>query len=109
MHAYFDDNDALFAHRRVYTLQEYLAKVPADKIPALRAMVEGGKPPADVEAWLKAQDAPFRAPADHAAGRTHPAEFAQAARRRCRTATGWSRRPATRCTSPTSPPARRRR
>ena len=61
MHAYFDDNDALFAHRRVYVLQEYLAKLPEDKIPALRAMVEGGKPPADVEAWLKAQGAAPRA------------------------------------------------
>ncbi len=61
MHAYFDDNDALFSHRRVYVLQEYLAKVPEDKIPVLRAMVEGGKPPADVEAWLKAQGATPRA------------------------------------------------
>ena len=66
---YFDDNDALFAHRRVYTLQEYLAKVPEDKIPALRALVEGGKPPADVEAWFKAQGAPFRGQQS-----THPAE-----------------------------------
>src|SRR6202012_920981 len=46
MHAYFDNNDALFSHRRVYVLQEYLARIPADKIPALRAMVEGGRPPA---------------------------------------------------------------
>ena len=60
IHAYFDDNDALFAHRRVYTLREYLAKVPEDKVPALRALVDGGKTPADVEAWFKAQGAPFR-------------------------------------------------
>ena len=61
IHAYFDNNDALFAHRRVYTLQEYLAKLPEDKIPALRALVDGGKSPADIEAWFKAQGAPFRA------------------------------------------------
>jgi EpsD family peptidyl-prolyl cis-trans isomerase len=69
MHAYFDNNDALFAHRRVYTLQEYLAKVPEDKVPELRALVEGGKPPAEIEAWFKAQNAPFRGQQS-----THPAE-----------------------------------
>jgi len=69
MHAYYDDNDALFANRRVYTLQEYLAKVPEDKIPELRALVEGGKSTAEIEAWFKAQNAPFRAQES-----THPAE-----------------------------------
>ena len=69
MHAYFDANDALFAHRRVYTLQEYLARVPVDKIPALAALVEGGKPIAEIEAWFKAQNAPFRGQES-----THPAE-----------------------------------
>ena len=69
MHAYFDANDALFANRRIYTLQEYLAKVPEDKIPALRALVDGGKSPADIEAWFKAQNTPFRGQQS-----THPAE-----------------------------------
>jgi EpsD family peptidyl-prolyl cis-trans isomerase len=69
MHAYFDANDALFSNRRVYTLQEYLAKVPEDRIPALRALVEGGKSTADVEAWFKAESAPFRGQKS-----THPAE-----------------------------------
>jgi EpsD family peptidyl-prolyl cis-trans isomerase len=69
MHAYFDNNDALFAHRRVYTLQEYLAKVPEDKVPELRALVEGGKTPAEIEAWFKSQNAPFRGQQS-----THPAE-----------------------------------
>ena len=61
IHAYFDGNDALFSRRRVYTLQEYLAQLPADKIPALRALVDSGKSPADIEAWFKAQGVPFRA------------------------------------------------
>ena len=69
MKTYFDDNDALFAHRRVYTLQEYLAKVPEDRIPALRALVDGGKSPADVEAWFKAQNVQFKSQES-----THPAE-----------------------------------
>jgi EpsD family peptidyl-prolyl cis-trans isomerase len=61
VHAYYDANPYLFGQRRVYTLQEYLAKVPEDKIPALRAMVEAGRPPEETEAWFKAQGAPFRA------------------------------------------------
>ena len=69
MKNYFDGNDALFAHRRVYVLQEYLAKVPEDKIPALRAVVDGGKPPSDVESWFKGQGTPFRGQQS-----THPAE-----------------------------------
>jgi len=69
MKTYYDDNDALFTHRRVYTLQEYLAKVPEDRIPALRALVDGGKSPADIEAWFKAQGVPFKAQQS-----THPAE-----------------------------------
>ncbi len=60
MHSYYENNDALFAHRRIYTLQEYLARVPEDKIPALRALVDGGKSPADVEAWFKSQGVQFR-------------------------------------------------
>jgi len=60
VHNYYDSNDALFAHRRVYTLKEYLAKVPQDQQPALRAMIEGGKSPAEVEAWFKSQNVPFR-------------------------------------------------
>ena len=69
MKNYFDSNDALFAHRRVYVLQEYLAKVPEDKIPALRAVVDGGKSPSDAEGWFKAQGTPFRGQQS-----THPAE-----------------------------------
>ena len=69
MHVYFNDNDALFAHRRIFTLQEYLAKVPEEKIPALRALVDGGKSTADVEAWFKANGAPFRGQQS-----THPSE-----------------------------------
>jgi len=69
MHAYYDDNPPLFAQRRIYTLQEYLAQVPEDKVAALRALVDAGKPTTEVEAWLKAQNAPFRGQET-----THPAE-----------------------------------
>jgi EpsD family peptidyl-prolyl cis-trans isomerase len=60
VHAYFDANPSLFAQRRVYTLQEYLAKVPEDRIPTLRKMVEGGRPPEETEAWFKSQGTAFR-------------------------------------------------
>jgi len=69
IHGYYDSNPYLFSQRRVYTLQEYLAKVPEDKIPALRAMVEAGRPPEEAEAWFKAQGAAFRGQQS-----THPAE-----------------------------------
>jgi EpsD family peptidyl-prolyl cis-trans isomerase len=69
MHAYYDANPALFSSRRIFTMQEYLAKVPEAQIPALRAMVEGGKPTAEVEAWFKANNVPFRGQQS-----THPAE-----------------------------------
>ena len=69
MHAYYEANPDLFSRRRVYTMQEYLAKVPETQIPALRAMVEGGKPTAEVEAWFKTNNLPFRGQQS-----THPAE-----------------------------------
>jgi len=60
LHAYYDSNEALFANRRVYTLKEYLARVPEDQVPALRALVDAGKSPEDIEAWFKQHDYPFR-------------------------------------------------
>jgi len=69
IHAYFDNNDALFAHRRIYVLQEYLSKVPVNKIAELRSLVESGTTATAVEAWFKAQGVQFRAQES-----THPAE-----------------------------------
>ncbi len=69
MRAYYNANTELFANRRIYTMQEYLAKVPEAQIPALRAMVEGGKSTAEIEAWFKAGNYPFRGQQS-----IHPAE-----------------------------------
>jgi len=69
LHRYFDDNEALFAKRRIYTLQEFLAQVPLAKLPALQALVDAGKPVAEVESWLKQQGVPFRGQQG-----VHPAE-----------------------------------
>ncbi len=69
MKTYYDANPDLFSNRRIYTLQEYLAKVPEAQVPALRALVEGGKPTAQVEAWFKANSFPYRGQQS-----THPAE-----------------------------------
>ena len=60
MHRYFDDNPALFSNRRVYTLHEFLARMPAEQIPTLQALVDSGKPAADVVAWMNAQNIAFR-------------------------------------------------
>jgi EpsD family peptidyl-prolyl cis-trans isomerase len=60
LHRYFDDNAALFTNRRIYTLHEFLGRVPPEQIPTLKAMIDGGKPYADIAAWLKAQNFPFR-------------------------------------------------
>ncbi len=53
---FYDDNDMLFAHRKVITATDFAAKVPADKIPALKAKVDAGAGKADIEAWFKAAD-----------------------------------------------------
>jgi EpsD family peptidyl-prolyl cis-trans isomerase len=60
LHRYFDDNPALFADRRIYTLHEFLARVPAEQIPALQALIDSGKPAADAVAWMNAQNVVFR-------------------------------------------------
>jgi EpsD family peptidyl-prolyl cis-trans isomerase len=60
VHRYYDDNDALFSKRRVYTMQEFLAQMPREKMPAVQAMVEAGRPVSDIEAWFKARNVPFR-------------------------------------------------
>ena len=57
---YYDGNAELFSNRRIYTLHEFLARVPADKQAGLKALVDGGKPMADVLAWLKANGVEFR-------------------------------------------------
>ena len=69
MHTYFDANPDLFSNRRIYSMQEYLAKVPEAQVPTLRALVEGGKSTAEIEAWFKAGNYPFRGQVS-----THPAE-----------------------------------
>jgi EpsD family peptidyl-prolyl cis-trans isomerase len=69
LHQYFDDNSALFSNRRIYTLHEFLARVPVEQIPALQALVDSGKPSSDVVAWMKAQNVAFREQEG-----SHPAE-----------------------------------
>jgi EpsD family peptidyl-prolyl cis-trans isomerase len=69
LHRYYEQNDALFTRRRIYTLQEFLAQVPVDRIPVLKAMIDAGKPVADVAAWFKEQNVPFRGQQG-----VHPAE-----------------------------------
>jgi EpsD family peptidyl-prolyl cis-trans isomerase len=55
IHKYFDDNPDLFAHRRIFALLEIVAKVPADKLDALKAKVAEGKSAGDITNWLTAE------------------------------------------------------
>jgi EpsD family peptidyl-prolyl cis-trans isomerase len=59
---YYQDNPALFAQRRVYTLQEIripqaAAALPA--LPALRELVQKSRPAEDVAALLREKNIPF--------------------------------------------------
>lgn len=69
LHRYFDANDALFTRRRIYTVQEFVAQVPEDKIPALKSLVDAGRPVGEITAWFKDQNVPFRGQQS-----VHPAE-----------------------------------
>jgi EpsD family peptidyl-prolyl cis-trans isomerase len=54
---YFNDNPALFSERRVYRMQELATDLPADKVPQLQQVVTKANSLAEVEKWLKAQNA----------------------------------------------------
>ena len=53
MRKFYADNDLIFAHRRVYALHQYLAVVPVERQPELRAMIDAGKPQDQIVAWVK--------------------------------------------------------
>lgn len=61
MHAFYDENPALFAERRIYNLQELNITLEDGQMDALRAAVAEAKSLADVVNWLRAQNIPFKA------------------------------------------------
>jgi EpsD family peptidyl-prolyl cis-trans isomerase len=57
--AFYDENEALFARRRVYRLQELVVSYPAEMLEALRAQAERASSLEDVAGWLRARRAKF--------------------------------------------------
>src|SRR5947208_9635551 len=67
--AFYAENPALFAERRVYRMRELLVSVPAEMIDVLRAQAARSSDLDELAAWLKARNAQFSA-----ATETQPAE-----------------------------------
>jgi len=61
MQAFYDENPALFAERRVYNLQELNISIAPEQMDALRAAIGEAKSLADVVAWLRDNNIVFKA------------------------------------------------
>ena len=59
--AFYNENPALFAERRIYRVRELAASAPAEMIDVLRAVSARAKELEEVEAWLRARNARFSA------------------------------------------------
>ncbi|HYN11064.1 MAG TPA: EpsD family peptidyl-prolyl cis-trans isomerase [Burkholderiales bacterium] len=67
--AFYGENRALFAERRIYRLRELVVSVPTEMIDVLRAETASASDLEEVSAWLKSRNARFSA-----ASLTQPAE-----------------------------------
>lgn len=56
---YYDDNPALFANRRVYSLQELAIEAKPEQLDALRAQLKASKNITDFVAWLRKNEYRF--------------------------------------------------
>lgn len=61
--AYYRDNPALFAQRRIYNLQELSIRVDPARHDEIKGRVESAKSLQEIMAWLKEQGIPFSASA----------------------------------------------
>lgn len=73
--AYYDKHPELFSERRLYRLQEAVAAVTADKLPAVREQVAKAKNLNDVVTWFKANDIKFAGNASDKAAEQLPMEL----------------------------------
>lgn len=69
---YFDENPMLFKQRRIYTFQELSVKVSDDQKAGIEAQLTALKSPAELEAYLKAQQIPTRSERTTAAAENVP-------------------------------------
>lgn len=67
--AFYDENPALFAERRIYRVRELVVAAPAEMVDVLRAESARARDLEEVAAWLKSRPVGFSA-----ASRTQPAE-----------------------------------
>jgi EpsD family peptidyl-prolyl cis-trans isomerase len=56
---FYQENEALFAQRRIYRLHEIVVAAPAEMFEVLRAEAARAKELGDVAAWLRARNAKF--------------------------------------------------
>ncbi|MEO8442314.1 MAG: EpsD family peptidyl-prolyl cis-trans isomerase, partial [Betaproteobacteria bacterium] len=59
--AFYDKNPMLFAQRRIYRFQEFGAAVPDERFDEVNRIAQKAKTLAEIGAWLKAQNIPFKA------------------------------------------------
>ena len=59
--AFYNENPALFAKRRVYNLQELSVQIAGDRIPALMQKISDAKNVTEIANWLRAEKIPFNA------------------------------------------------
>ncbi|MBC7483643.1 MAG: peptidyl-prolyl cis-trans isomerase, EpsD family [Rhizobacter sp.] len=72
LQTYFDENPMLFKQRRIYTFQELSAKVSDEQKAGIEAQLAKLKSPAELEAYLKAQQIPTRSERTTAAAENVP-------------------------------------
>jgi len=75
VNAFYDENPALFAKRRVYDLQETNIRVPPDKMDAIRERFKEGGTLQQIAAWLTEQKLPFQVTAASKGAEQVPAEI----------------------------------
>ena len=59
--AFYTENPALFAKRRIYNLQELSVQIAGDKSPSLMKMIGDAKNIGEIANWLRAEKIPFKA------------------------------------------------
>ena len=59
--AFYTENPALFAKRRIYNLQELTVQIAGDKMPLLVQKISEAKNATEIANWLRAEKIPFNA------------------------------------------------
>jgi EpsD family peptidyl-prolyl cis-trans isomerase len=75
VHAFYNENPALFAARRIYRLRELIVSAPAEMIDVLRARAAYAADLDEIAAWLKSRDARFSTATETQAAEQLPLAF----------------------------------